>query len=83
MMIAAITATTPTDFTTPVISADLGAVVVLVLVLLLALKELISPDAGEEIAPRLRFLVRSLDVAIVPMLLAFILSVILKILGML
>ena len=71
-----VTTTTVSTVTTVVMAGSLGLVAVVVLLILLVQKELIAVSAG----PRARVLVRALNIAIVPLPMAFAMSRAVKVL---
>jgi uncharacterized membrane protein len=66
-MISTVTTTTVTTVTTGSLAASLGLVAVLTLVVLLVQKELVTANAG----PRANTFGQALNVAILPLLMAF------------
>ena len=78
-MVSTVTTTTVTTVTTVVMAGSLGLVAVIVLLILLVQKELIAVNEG----PRSKVLVRALNIAIAPLLMAFGISMAVKVLQVL
>ena len=78
-MVSTVTTTTVSTVTTVVMAGSLGLVAVVVLLILLVQKELIAVSEG----PRARVLVRALNIAIAPLLMAFAMSMAVKVLQVL
>lgn len=74
-MVSTVTTTTVSTVTTAVMAGSLALIAVITLLVLLVQKELIAVSDG----PRARVLVRALNIAIAPLLLAFGLSMIMKV----
>jgi len=75
-MVSTVTTTTVSTVTTVVMAGSLGLAAVVVLVILLVEKELIAVGEG----PRARVLVRALNITIAPLLMAFAMSMAVKVL---
>jgi hypothetical protein len=78
-MVSTVTTTTVSTVTTVVMAGSLGLVAVVTLLILLIQKELIAVSEG----PRAKLLVRALNIAIAPLLMAFFLTIALKVLDIL
>lgn len=74
-MVSTVTTTTVSTVTTVVMAGSLGLVAVVTLLILLIQKELIAVSEG----PRAKLLVRALNIAIAPLLMAFALSMAVKV----
>jgi hypothetical protein len=74
-MVSTVTTTTVSTVTTVVMAGSLGLVAVITLLILLIQKELISVSEG----PRAQLLVRALNIAIAPLLMAFVLTMVVKV----
>ena len=74
-MVSTVTTTTVSTVTTVVMAGSLGMVAVITLLILLIQKELITVSEG----PRTKVLVRALNIAIVPLLMAFGLTMAVKV----
>jgi hypothetical protein len=75
-MVSTVTTTTVSTVTTVVMAGSLGLVAVVTLLVLLVQKELIAVSDGA----RAKVLVRALNIAIAPLLMAFALSMVVKVL---
>jgi hypothetical protein len=75
-MVSTVTTTTVTTVTTVVMAGSLALVAVVVLLILLVQKELIAVNEG----PRALALVRVLNIAIAPLLMAFAMGMVVKVL---
>jgi hypothetical protein len=78
-MVSTVTTTTVSTVTTVVMAGSLGLVAVVTLLVLLVQKELIAVSDGA----RSKVLVRALNIAIAPLLMAFALSMVVKVLQIL
>ena len=78
-MVSTVTTTTVSTVTTVVMAGSLGLVAVVTLLILLIQKELIAVSEG----PRAKLLVRALNIAIAPLLMAFVLTMVLKVMDIL
>jgi hypothetical protein len=74
-VVSTVTTTTVSTVTTVVMAGSLGLVAVVTLLILLIQKELIAVSEG----PRAKLLVRALNIAIAPLLMAFALSMAVKV----
>ncbi len=79
-MITTVTTAALAGLATPALAAGLGAGAVVFLILLLIMKELGSAEleSGKE-RPRLKFFTRTLNIAILPLLIVFAVIVVVKI----
>jgi hypothetical protein len=75
-MVSTVTTTTVSTVTTVVMAGSLAMVAVIVLLILLVQKELIAVREG----PRTKLLVRALNIAIAPLLMAFGMGMVVKVL---
>lgn len=78
-MVSTVTTTTVSTVTTAMMAGSLGLVAVITLLILLVQKELIAVSDGA----RAKVLVRALNIAIAPLLMAFGLSMVVKVLQIL
>lgn len=78
-MVSTVTTATVSTVTTVVMAGSLGLVAVVTLLILLIQKELIAVSEG----PRAKLLVRALNIAIAPLLMAFVLTMALKVMDIL
>ena len=74
-MVSTVTTATVSTVTTVVMAGSLGLVAVVTLLILLIQRELIVVSEG----PRAKLLVRALNIAIAPLLMAFVLTMALKV----
>ena len=78
-MVSTVTTTTVSTVTTAVMAGSLGLLVVVTLLILLVQKEVIAVSDG----PRAKVLVRALNIAIAPLLMAFAMTMVVKVLEVL
>ncbi len=74
-MVSTVTTTTVSTVTTVVMAGSLGLVAVITLLILLIQKELVTVSEG----PRAKLLVRALNIAIAPLLIAFAVTMAVKV----
>ncbi len=74
-MVSTVTTTTVSTVTTVVMAGSLGLVAVIILLILLIQKELITVSEG----PRAKALLKALNIAIAPLLMAFALTMAVKV----
>ena len=78
-MISTVTTTTVSTVTTAVMASSFGLLAVVVLLILLVQKEVIAVSGG----PRAKVFVRALNIAIAPLLMAFGMTMMMKVLEVL
>ncbi len=79
-MITTVTTAALAGMIAPAVIASFGAAAVISLIIFLIMKELTSSEQDDEnVAPRLKFFTKSLNVAILPLLLVFVVIVAVKI----
>ena len=78
-MVSTVTTTTVSTVTTVAMAGSLGLLAVVTLLILLVQKEVIAVSDG----PRAKVLVRALNIAIAPLLMAFAMTMVVKVLEVL
>jgi hypothetical protein len=78
-MVSTVTTTTVSTVTTVAMAGSLGLLAVVTLLILLVQKEVIAVDDG----PRAKVFVRALNIAIAPLLMAFAMTMVVKVLEVL